>query len=1162
MKKAWVIYSLLCFTSFLFGQNNTLITDKDGVLMKDEIKTCPNIPIRLKLKIDNSTTDSYLAEVKAMPTVTNGVKIPIEIHRQGNNHFSRTITLPFSFKFYGKTYQYMAIGSNGRLVFGAKNDIDKLYDNEDKVDTNKKLPNEFYNKLDKTQPNIPLNVAQIFLGFTELGYYNTNDYNNIKCEEISYNNKKGIRISFTNISLFNSNYNRNIASEVMFFEDNSFFIKIVKRQPNEKALLGIQNEDATKYETFKEDYNNGNWTSNANDAINFSPNGTPLSTNIEWFLDDVMQSNWVQQQEIDYTPTRKEVLKVNITYKNENHSVAKNETSSITFEPLQKLAIHRENKTGCLSGATLSVNTPQTDQIYQWFRNGVFFKESNSITIGETGDYAVQIKDCPATRSNEEKVIIEDTKFPAFPFSKEQNFPHCGDTEHKIINIKKLINYPLGNYSIEFLDEGNNIINTENYIIKSGESKMITLKVSNAFGCEVQENFRISYQEFPTNGKNFTSKKLCSDVMVFTTEELRHYLNLDKDFEIKFEDNNGNFTLEEVNPQMGKVKFQLKKMGYDCKYQYTLNFDFYEEIKVMPITPFPEHCFHSSEYFDLEKTKQELEYHPDIKATFYTDEALQKPINHLKYRGSGIIYIKIENTKTNCIAPKIAQMELKIYRKPKLVKDTPETKYSECGTEIYDLTTNIDDYLENWTKYKEIRYFDSNENRLTQQEWEHYDASVKGAFPYMLFVYNETNNLECADKIQFNLVKQEKPTSKTNTIVICEENGYSFANFKKEIGAENFIVFNENMQEITQDFVWSQWPYSVKYYLKNNNTECISDLQTLTFIQGNPTHINTNIQDFIICDSDQDGKTTFNLNDWSNEITNDDDITLEFYTDAQRTQKINNPDSFINTLPYKQFIYGKAMKIGKCSSNFEFKLVINTPMEIEGVDNQYICYGEDILIKIENDFEFDDIKWFAPNDTELAIGSVLSIGYEEIKFGIYRVIATDKKGCTTEKVFIISNEKQPKIKEVKQSNYQIEVIATDDASSYEYSFNDSNWQSSNILYNPIDTSYKIKIRANGCEGMPIFVYFLKFPNAITPNGDGKNDIWKVQYLDRMENVNITITDRYGKAVFITNNATEGWDGTERGRKLNTGTYWYIVKWYDKNTHKNEARQGWILLKNQ
>ncbi len=69
----------------------------------------------------------------------------------------------------------------------------------------------------------------------------------------------------------------------------------------------------------------------------------------------------------------------------------------------------------------------------------------------------------------------------------------------------------------------------------------------------------------------------------------------------------------------------------------------------------------------------------------------------------------------------------------------------------------------------------------------------------------------------------------------------------------------------------------------------------------------------------------------------------------------------------------------------------------------------------------------------------------------------------------------------------------------------------------------------------------------------------MEHLDKMKEVSMVIMDRYGKPVF---KAESGgnlvWDGTEKGRELPSATYWYVVKWYDPATQRNEAKQGWIF----
>ncbi|MGZ5263793.1 MAG: T9SS type B sorting domain-containing protein, partial [Kaistella sp.] len=100
-------------------------------------------------------------------------------------------------------------------------------------------------------------------------------------------------------------------------------------------------------------------------------------------------------------------------------------------------------------------------------------------------------------------------------------------------------------------------------------------------------------------------------------------------------------------------------------------------------------------------------------------------------------------------------------------------------------------------------------------------------------------------------------------------------------------------------------------------------------------------------------------------------------------------------------------------------------------------------------------------------------------------------------------------------------------------------------------------------GEPRTAYFIKINNAFTPNADGINDVWKVENLEKMENVSIIIVDRYGNKVFESQNSGKvEWDGKNGGRELPTSTYWYTVTWFDAVTQKSEQRQGWILMKNR
>ncbi len=66
------------------------------------------------------------------------------------------------------------------------------------------------------------------------------------------------------------------------------------------------------------------------------------------------------------------------------------------------------------------------------------------------------------------------------------------------------------------------------------------------------------------------------------------------------------------------------------------------------------------------------------------------------------------------------------------------------------------------------------------------------------------------------------------------------------------------------------------------------------------------------------------------------------------------------------------------------------------------------------------------------------------------------------------------------------------------------------------------------------------PNAFTPNGDGINDTWNIQYLDSYPNATVEIFNRNGEQVYFSHNYPIPWNGTYKGSKLPDGTYYYII----------------------
>ncbi len=99
-----------------------------------------------------------------------------------------------------------------------------------------------------------------------------------------------------------------------------------------------------------------------------------------------------------------------------------------------------------------------------------------------------------------------------------------------------------------------------------------------------------------------------------------------------------------------------------------------------------------------------------------------------------------------------------------------------------------------------------------------------------------------------------------------------------------------------------------------------------------------------------------------------------------------------------------------------------------------------------------------------------------------------------------------------------------------------------------DTRYTVKVTTiEGCtdtasvlvkifEGSAVYV-----PNVFTPNNDGLNDVLKPYLIGIKSLLYFTVYDKWGKKLFTTNSMSKGWDGLAAGKKMESGTYVWVLK---------------------
>ena len=105
----------------------------------------------------------------------------------------------------------------------------------------------------------------------------------------------------------------------------------------------------------------------------------------------------------------------------------------------------------------------------------------------------------------------------------------------------------------------------------------------------------------------------------------------------------------------------------------------------------------------------------------------------------------------------------------------------------------------------------------------------------------------------------------------------------------------------------------------------------------------------------------------------------------------------------------------------------------------------------------------------------------------------------------------------------------------------------------------------GCQAIDSLLMTTKsccdvfLPNAFTPNGDGKNDIFRLVTKGNQEISAFQVMDRWGKRVFESVNQNEGWDGTFNGEAQDMGTYKYYLKYRCADSKEMVEMKGDVIL---
>ncbi len=93
-------------------------------------------------------------------------------------------------------------------------------------------------------------------------------------------------------------------------------------------------------------------------------------------------------------------------------------------------------------------------------------------------------------------------------------------------------------------------------------------------------------------------------------------------------------------------------------------------------------------------------------------------------------------------------------------------------------------------------------------------------------------------------------------------------------------------------------------------------------------------------------------------------------------------------------------------------------------------------------------------------------------------------------------------------------------------------------------TFNVMVHADNCLNTNLFI-----PNSFTPNGDGRNDVFKIPLAAKIKVRSFSIFDRWGNNLYNSNAASAEWNGNYKQKPCSEGTYVYIITGIVNNKQK-------------
>ncbi|WP_297333224.1 T9SS type B sorting domain-containing protein [Flavobacterium sp.] len=374
----------------------------------------------------------------------------------------------------------------------------------------------------------------------------------------------------------------------------------------------------------------------------------------------------------------------------------------------------------------------------------------------------------------------------------------------------------------------------------------------------------------------------------------------------------------------------------------------------------------------------------------------------------------------------------------------------------------------------------------------------------------------------------------------------------------------QNSAAFTPEYIWARYEvlngscYEITYFTINVFTAPVLH---------NPDNITLGITK---CDDDgvNDVSTLFDITIYEEMFTgSQQDIAITYHTTSQDAEtggnEIENPMAYANTANPQTVYVRMENTLAGCyittsfPLNIEYTIPTGTPQDLllcdfEGNGLQIFDLWQNNELVRDGNTSAAITYHASEQDAENGINPLPRFYINSEPYFNEEIWARleNTEGCFGYGIvpFIIGilpipdTEYNLSIVDFTENENSVTIAMENNPEGFEFSLDNITYSDSNIFENLEPGLYTIYVRSkDNCTSFTIEAPVLNYPRFFTPNGDGSNEVWNVDYIRFFPDARITIFDRYGKLIKSYMGKEMGWEGTYNGENLPSTDYWFLLE---------------------